>query len=63
MDLSTYTVADLYAIKSEAKEKEAYYRALKGANVDGAAATQQQWSNLLYHSDKELATRLMNIPQ
>lgn len=60
MDLTQLSIADLYAMKSEAKEKEAYFRILKVATPE-AATEQTKWSTILYHADKELVARLTNL--
>jgi len=60
MDLSNLSIADLYAMKSEAKEKESYYRNLKVADPK-YAEQQQVFADILYHADKELVKRLTNL--
>lgn len=60
MELSTLTIADLYAAKSQAKEKESYYRTGKAFSPD-AATSHTYWANMLNAFDAELSTRLTTI--
>lgn len=52
------TLADLYAIKSQAKEKEAYYRNLKNENPEKFTKLHIYWADILYRANKDLETKI-----
>lgn len=60
MDLTHLSISGLYAVKSEAKEKEAYYRNIK-KELPEHESDYQFYADLLYHADKELVERLSNL--
>lgn len=62
MDYSKLSFADLYAIKSNAKEKESYYRSIKHVAPE-FAEFQQKYADILFHADKELENRLITMKQ
>lgn len=55
------SIADLYAVKSQAKEKESYYRQLKNVNEE-FATSHDYWVELLNSADRELVARLTTLP-
>ncbi len=60
MELSCLTIADLYAAKSQAKEKESYYRSIKNINSE-FAESYVFWADLLHKVDAELSQRLLAL--
>lgn len=60
MDITTLTIADLYATKAQAKEKESFYRSIRGITPDYEAA-HKFWSDLLKKADTQLSNTLMTI--
>ena len=60
MTLSILTIADLYAAKSQAKEKESYYRSIKNLTQEYADA-HDFWVETLHKVDAELSNRLITL--
>lgn len=58
--LQDLTIADLYAAKSQCKEKEAYYRILKGKD-EQYVDDHKFWADLLVRVDSELVSRLVTL--
>lgn len=59
--MENLSIADLYAAKSEAKEKEAYYRTLKAVNPDDFTTIWESWKERLSAFDKALVERINAI--
>lgn len=59
--MNELTIADLYAIKSEAKEKEAYYRTLMSRHPE-YRADWEAWKSRLDIFDKALVARIQELP-
>ena len=60
MEISNLTIADLYAAKSQAKEKEAYYRSIKNIK-DEYSTAHDFWAATLHKVDAELSNRLITL--
>jgi len=58
--MENLTLADLYAAKSQAKEKEAYFRMLKAVSAD-AAVKQAYWMDILDKANLELEKRIKEL--